>query len=493
LFAFAARPASAQIQQAWVAKYNNGVTNGNHQALKIALDPSGNIYVLGVSQNANTNTGYVTIKYAPNGNPLWTVRYDSTNYPSATPYGFALDSSNAVAVTGNAVTVKYDANGNQLWTAPYNAQAIAEDAGQNLYIAGVSGNFTTMKLSPAGSNLWTTTWTYDGYPNLSQVIATDASSNVYVAGRESYPSFGVGGRMEVFVYVGVLKYDLNGNQLWEDYTQQGTEAGDVHVVGMALDGSGNVYIEANFTGTYGQFQTDQYNNDGSPGWSASNPTGNLWSLASCLTIDKATNVLVTGQAPSNFTSDNSPLFSYATFKFDTNGSVLWRAEYPIVSTSTNVGTSITVDQNNNVYVTGYSQALGTNLNSDIVTIKYDSNGNQVWLQRYNGSGNGNDAGNAIAVDKSGNVYVAGYETETNGFTSMILIKYSPVTLQKQPNGSVILHAYGAPGETFDLQASTNLQTWEDLGDVIADTNGVVQYDDTNAPSFASRFYYTIPQ
>ncbi|HUD47655.1 MAG TPA: SBBP repeat-containing protein [Candidatus Baltobacteraceae bacterium] len=120
-------------------------------------------------------------------------------------------------------------------------------------------------------------------------------------------------------------------------------------------------------------------------------------------------------------------------------------------------------------------------------------GNQLWLQRYDGPGNGNDAGNAIAADNSGNVYVAGYETETNGFTSMILIKYSPVTLQKQPNGSVILHAYGAPGETFDLQASTNLQTWEDLGDVIADTNGVVQYDDTNAPSFASRFYYTIPQ
>jgi len=97
------------------------------------------------------------------------------------------------------------------------------------------------------------------------------------------------------------------------------------------------------------------------------------------------------------------------------------------------------------------------------------------------------------VDNSGSICVAGYETETNGFTSMILIKYSPVTLQKQSNGSVILHAYGAPGETFDLQASTNLQTWEDLGDVIADTNGLVQFDDTNAPLFNCRFYYTVPQ
>jgi hypothetical protein len=150
-----------------------------------------------------------------------------------------------------------------------------------------------------------------------------------------------------------------------------------------------------------------------------------------------------------------------------------------------------VDSANSVYVTGDSTI--TNTGSDIATIKYDSNGNQVWVRRYDGPGHGNDAGNAIAVDNSGNVYVAGYETETNGFTSMILIKYAPVTIQKQSNGSVILHAYGSPGETFDIQASTNLQTWQDLGDVTADTNGLAQFDDTNAAKFNSRFYYTIPQ
>ena len=105
----------------------------------------------------------------------------------------------------------------------------------------------------------------------------------------------------------------------------------------------------------------------------------------------------------------------------------------------------------------------------------------------------NDAGNAIAVDNAGDVYVAGYETETNGFTSMILIKYAPVTVKKQSNGNFILDAYGSPGESFDIQASTNLQTWQDLGDVIADTNGVVQFVDTNASSFPARFYYTVPQ
>ena len=44
------------------------------------------------------------------------------------------------------------------------------------------------------------------------------------------------------------------------------------------------------------------------------------------------------------------------------------------------------------------------------------------MQRYNGPGNGDDAGNAIAVDKNGNVYVTGYETTAAGGTEMVTIK-----------------------------------------------------------------------
>src|SRR5580658_6922719 len=115
-FSFLIQNAHAQIQQAWVAKYNNGILNGTNQAVKMVLDSSGNIYVTGLSQNTNTNLGYVTIKYAPNGNETWATRFDSTNYPTATPSGFALDSNHNVVVTGSALTVKYDTNGNQLWT-----------------------------------------------------------------------------------------------------------------------------------------------------------------------------------------------------------------------------------------------------------------------------------------------------------------------------------------------------------------------------------------
>jgi hypothetical protein len=156
-----------------------------------------------------------------------------------------------------------------------------------------------------------------------------------------------------------------------------------------------------------------------------------------------------------------------------------------------VANAIAVDQANNAYVTGYSPGLnGTN---NIVTIKYGPNGNQLWLQTYNGFNAGNNAGNAIVVDKNGNVYVTGYETLTGGGTGIVTIKYIPISIQRQTNGTVLIETQGTPGESFDIQASSDLLNWLDLGTILADTNGLMQFDDTNAPTYPARFYYTNPK
>jgi hypothetical protein len=136
--------ASAQIQQAWVAKYNNGIANGTNQAVQMALDSAGNIYVTGFSQNTNGNLGYVTLKYASSGMPVWTARLDSTNFASAEPAAMALDSNGNVVVTGNAGTVKYESNGTQLWAAPYAGVDLAVDTNGDAYVVGFSKNFATV-------------------------------------------------------------------------------------------------------------------------------------------------------------------------------------------------------------------------------------------------------------------------------------------------------------------------------------------------------------
>ncbi len=260
------------------------------------------------------------------------------------------------------------------------------------------------------------------------------------------------------------------------------------MVGLLVDSLSSVYVEANFfqgATPAAPYLTLKYASNGLGGAIARDPDFSVAeSAAHALALDHLGNVIVTGTD-----AHYVPNHYYGTYKLNSSGQYLWTNNYVVAGNAQ--ATSIAVDQLNSVYVTGFAPTIGTNAAADIVTIKYDAAGNQKWLQHHNGPGNA--AGNAIAVDNSGNVYVAGYETETNGFTSMILIKYAPVAAQKQSNGDFILHAYGSPGETFDIQASTNLQTWQDLGPIIADTNGVVLFDDTNAPLFPNRFYFTIPK
>jgi hypothetical protein len=472
------------VQQAWVAHYNNGITNGTNQAVKMALDSNGNIIVVGASQNTNNNLGYVTIKYAPNGNQLWAARFDSTNYPTATPVALAVDNSNNVVVTGSALTVKYDTNGNQLWTAPYAGYALGVDTGGNIGLTFGTG-FDAVKLAPNGTTSW-----HQRNPSacgdaLGQAVVVDSGGNIYVAG--SYPYFCNDGLVNSEYFV--IKYDANGTQLWTTSYQDGGKQWQTD--GLVVDTANNLYVAGNFIGGSGsKYVGFAYDANGNFLWSAF-PMIYLTSWDTASGVNTKRCMIMTGKIPTAFLPDNTPLFSYGTMQLSTNGSTLWTSFYPPTATATSVANAIAVDQANNAYVTGYSP--GTNGTNNIVTIKYDPNGNQLWLQSYNGLNAGNDAGNAIAVDKNGNVYVTGYETLPSGGTSIVTIKYIPISIQRQTNGTVSIETQGSPGESFDIQASSDLLNWLDLGSVLADTNGLMQFDDTNAPNFPARFYYTNPQ
>jgi hypothetical protein len=406
----------------------------------------------------------------------------------------ALDSSNNAFVTGNAVTVKYDANGNQLWTA-INGSALAVDSGGNVVVTGTSTNFGTVKLSGAGSNLWSASYSSPGGPGAGETVVIDSNNNSYVSGTNFYTIFLDGNETLYFIEVLTIEYGSNGNQIWTAANNTGDGYyGNVTEEGAVLDGANNLYIL--FNNTYqGGYLTLKYANNGSLLWTAPNPEPHTPSdMGHGLVLDQAGDVLVTGQNYYIAPNLAYATYTYGTYRASTNGLWVFTNSYPSIPSPNqpSVATSIAVDSANNYYVTGYSP--GTNSGKDIVTIKYDPNGNQVWLQRYNGLGNGNDAGNAIAVDNNGNVYVTGYETLPDGGTGIVTIKYAPVTtLQRRSDGAVILQAQGSPGESFDVQASADLQSWLDLGDMTADTNGVAQFTDTNAPNYPARFYLTSPQ
>nr|MBA3726504.1 hypothetical protein [Armatimonadota bacterium] len=84
--------------------------------------------------------------------------------------------------------------------------------------------------------------------------------------------------------------------------------------------------------------------------------------------------------------------------------------------------ALAVDAAGNVYVTGFSNGAG-GFPNDYATIKYDSNGNQLWVARYNGPGNSSDGASALAVDAAGNVYVTGTSYGAGTGDDYTTIKY----------------------------------------------------------------------
>lgn len=108
-------------------------------------------------------------------------------------------------------------------------------------------------------------------------------------------------------------------------------------------------------------------------------------------------------------------------KYDPKGNLLWIQQYNGPGNGNDAATAMYVDAHCNVYVTGYV----TNLtNVDAVTIKYDSLGNQQWVASYNGTGNGYDCGSDIVADSIGNVYVTGSSMNTHGYYEIYTIRYN---------------------------------------------------------------------
>jgi beta-propeller repeat-containing protein len=82
---------------------------------------------------------------------------------------------------------------------------------------------------------------------------------------------------------------------------------------------------------------------------------------------------------------------------------------------------IVLDSYRNVYVTGRSYADGHDNN--VLTIKYDENGNFVWQSSYDRIG-GSDRAECIALDSTGHLFVSGrsyYRTPEN--SDYLLMKY----------------------------------------------------------------------
>jgi hypothetical protein len=83
-----------------------------------------------------------------------------------------------------------------------------------------------------------------------------------------------------------------------------------------------------------------------------------------------------------------------------------------------------VAANGRVYVTGFSTGSGTS--GDYYTVCYGEGGGYKWADRYNGTGNDFDQGNAIGINPvNGNVYVTGGSRGAGTKSDFLTIGYAP--------------------------------------------------------------------
>ncbi len=424
-----------EVDTIWVKRYN-GPANLNDYPSALILDDSGNIYVTGQSFSYNTGYDYATLKYYSDGELAWVKRYNGTGNYDDGATALALDKSGNLYVTGWSVgtgtfynfdytTIKYQPDGEITWVRRYPgpvedhddaATAITVDSSGNIFVTGHSWDLVTFDDYA----------TFKYYPDgeTAWLRRYNGPGNGYDHPKDlSIDPFGnlcltgLSSSIEdCFDYV-TIKYYPNGDTAWlRRYNGPGNSDDDACAI--AVDGSGNIYVAGtsydNFTDN--DYVTLKYYPDGDTAWVRRyNGTSNSEDQATDLALDRFGNIYITGKS-----YDSSTYFDYATIKYDSSGDELWVRRYNGPGNGNDEATAIAIDDSCNVYVTGGSFGNGTDF--DFTTLKYDLSGNLLWLKRYNGGNN--DKASAIAVDNSGNVFVTGQSYQNETKFDYVTIKYN---------------------------------------------------------------------
>ena len=168
----------------------------------------------------------------------------------------------------------------------------------------------------------------------------------------------------------------------------------------------------------GDYATIKYNPTGQQQWVARyNGPANRNDYAKAIAVDRSGNVYVTGSSVRIGSN-----LDYATIKYNSAGYEQWVARYNGPGDYTDEAVAIALDGSGNVYVTGDSRGVVSY--SDYATIKYNSAGQEQWVARYDGPGSYDDKANAIAVDGSGNVYVTGGSFGSSSYSDYATVKYN---------------------------------------------------------------------
>lgn len=274
--------------------------------------------------------------------------------------------------------------------------------------SGGDADIITVKYNNVGDTIWSAT--YDGSAGLDDYgveLAATSSGDIIVVGTAQTTGGG-------YDYA-VIKYNgYTGSQIWS-YTWDGVGNGmDIPAV-VGLDGSNRIYVAggSESSGGFSDYGVIKLSPSGSLQWANYYDYNNLHDAATGLTVNN-TRVTVTGAS-----ADSIGVWDIATVKFNTSNGIITTSTRSNIDSATMVGaTAMVSDADNNVYITGYAEVAG---DQNIQTMKLDSTLDLVWVEDY--EGDYDDVGKDIGIDSYGNVYVTGHTNLSGGNSNFVTIKY----------------------------------------------------------------------
>ncbi|TKJ36543.1 hypothetical protein CEE37_15075 [candidate division LCP-89 bacterium B3_LCP] len=444
---------NAQVIEEWAARYN-GPDNLYDGISNMVLDSQNNVYVTGASHLGYAEYSFITIKYNTAGEELWVARHDGGRAND-----IAIDDDDNIYVTGSCYgdfcTIKYDSDGAEQWVAMYNfpgsrtdeGYAITLDEDGYVYIMGWHSwmDYVVIKYNAQGEEQWVAV--YSGMGAIARDIAVDTDGNVYVTGSCLIDSTGL--QCDYLT----VKFDAEGQFQWA-VSYNGSAILSDYATGIVLDESGNVYITGRafmYDSLY-DYTTIKYSPDGQEQWvSRYNGPANQDDEANAIAMDGDGFIYVTGTSAEE-EGIFFPSYNYATVKYNQDGDEIWVTRYDGPEGQEDIAASITTDAENSVYVTGKSDVAPSEWDShyEIISVKYDCDGQELWVANYAGPGNGDgDEANCIAVGSDGNVFVGGAGVVPNNGYDALTLMYG------QPDIAVTITPYGLPiqipasGGSFD--------------------------------------------
>ncbi len=353
----------------------------------------------------------------------------------------------------DGVLIKYNSAGILQWVKRYNGPNNLDDAFYymkldtigNIYVAGITSandssyNFLVIKYNANGDTVWKRT--YNGTGNYDDVVEGLTVDNLGNV-YITGESFGAGTGLDIVT----IKYNATGTAQWIVRYNGSASDDDIPGYGISVDNSYNIFVTGGVVNTTGNIDMVliKYSSTGSQVWTRTyNGTGNSYDFGNVLNIDYAGNIYICVES-----QGVSSYLDFLVVKYNSAGDQQWVNRYNGPGNDEDIPITLVFDNQGNVFAAGWTYSTANGY--DMLTIKYNSAGDTLWTRRYNGPAGQEDKVWHMAIDNPGNVYVAGTSVGSGTGNDYIIIKYSTDGIQRW------LSRYTSAGNNFDQIACITL-------------------------------------